>query len=581
MSPTSLSAYRPITPQVTCAPPADPGNPANRTKLRTLLQDCARRKDWRALHDILAACPDTFKTERHGEPHPVLELDLADARELGDLAEHLPPDAQLPVFVVRGADLLAPDQRIAQLTAHRHSLGLKLENCTVDFGVMLVLTQGATRGQAAGYPGLRVLGCTHTQAMSVCRLFAAGLTADEYEAHEDQCGMLDTGIDQLIGASPHLEVFSMTGLVPSDLMCWANDAELSHVIIDLQPVFAALARTPLRQLHLDNCSSYNFGADTDAMDGWQSWHNSSTVSIQRLELTRWCLQARGMTPTEAGVLLFLGAAGISGSDRGPVSVECAGMADAPRAAAALGRALRHRHADTTIRWSLTGAFIRSDHLDEADCSWEAFCMALVPAPAPSNSGFREPLSLTLRHAHPLDLEPLLERLDDMIHLRSLKFENNERIERDDPSDTDVCCRRLRAVDRLLDTLKRQKNLMALDLDYSFKPPGPYQNCEQSEAHRARIAQRDAARCHQQSRQYQVLVNQIATDNRRDRIAGKMATLGLDLGQGGRIISDVSTVIARHIDGDRGHLGQSLWSMAQTNQLNHETWSMASRQIGES
>ena len=134
-------------------------------RIMATLRDPVSGCDWDRAQRFETIVPHTIE-EAYEVADAVSRGDLADIRELGDLAERLPPDAHLPVFVVRGADLRAPDQRIAQLTAHRHSFGLQLENCLIDLPCMDVLTQGAQRALAAGYPGLRVLGCTHAQAVA-------------------------------------------------------------------------------------------------------------------------------------------------------------------------------------------------------------------------------------------------------------------------------------------------------------------------------------------------------------------------------------------------------------------------------
>lgn len=586
-SSTRLTTVNPLS--ITPLASPDDTQPS-RGELRSQLQDCAHRKDWSALQNILAAYPDTCQTKGPGKAHPVLELDLADTRELGDLAEQLPPEAHLPVFVVRGADLRAPDQRIAQLTAHRHSFGLRLENCQIDQPCMDVLTQGAQQAHAAGHPGLRVLGCTHAQAVTADTLFSGALDDDERDIHRSKCGLLDIGIQDLIQASPHLESFALTGLVPIESMPGENGQQHTHGVIDLQPVFGALARTPLRQLHLDNCCSFNLNQNVGVDEDWSTWADSTSVSIQHIQLTRWCLD-KEYGDGEARLRYLLGGKGISRPVHGAIHVECADVVQAAHASWALGQALRRRNAEVHVQWEcrvnpdpdirILGEEI---HKDE---SWCAFYSTLLGTDLPKLVDvFRAPLAIKLIRPQMIDLIRMTDVLKWFKNIRALTVANNGRtnwIEAEGPELVQDRESRLvqqmqyreHRVVELLKSLEGQPQLIELDLGHlldnlaqerllaaatitepqSHPPLGKYSD-------------------QRLQKYYQGLKTQIEREARRDRIAAEMTAHGLDLGGDSLLIADVASVIARQLQGARGELGESLLSVALTNTTNYAAWEAA-------
>lgn len=565
-----------------------------RAELCSQLEDCARRKDWPALQNVLTAYPATYETESPGEARPVLELDLADTRELGDLAEHLPPDAHLPVFVVRGADLRAPDQRIAQLTAHRHSFGLQLENCLIDLPCMDVLTQGAQRALAAGYPGLRVLGCTHAQAVSADTLFSVSLEDDERDAYRQQCGMLDIGIQHLIQASPCLETFALTGLVPIESTPQDNGQLYTHGVIDLQPVFGALARTPLRQLHLDNCCSFNLNQNVGVDEDWSTWADSTSVSIQHIQLTRWCLD-NGCADGEARLRYLLGGKGISRPVHGAIHVECADVIQAANASWVLGHALRRRNAEVHVQWECRGTpdqgiriFGEENHKDE---SWYAFYTTLLGTDLPSFIDvFRAPLAIKLIRPQMIDLIRMTDAMMWFKNIRALTVANNRRTnwrEADGPGlvqdrESRVVQQmryRERRLVELLQTLEGQPQLIELDLDHLLD------NLAQERLLAAATITEPQSHLplgkysDQELQDYdQGLQTQIEQEARRDKIAAEMTAHGLDLGGDTPLIADVASVIARRLQGARGVLGESLLSVALTNTTNYAAWEAASQRV---
>lgn len=562
----------------TATPASSNDSSPQRAELRNQLQDCARRKDWPALQNTLAAYPDTYRTEGPDQAHPVLELDLADTRELGDLAEHLPPDAHLPVFVVRGADLRAPDQRIARLTAHRHSFGLRLENCQIDQPCMDVLTQGAQQAHAAGHPGLRVLGCTHAQAVSADTLFSISLEDDERDAHRQQCGLLDIGIQDLIQASPCLETFALTGLVPIESTPQDNGQLYTHGVIDLQPVFGALARTPLRQLHLDNCCSFNFNQNLGVDEDWSTWANSTSVSIRHIQLTRWCLD---QDPGEDGKsldLLLLGA-GISDPAHGPICVECADMAEAAPACLGLATALLRRNAEVHVQWDCRGTphpyfgcYTKENGRDEA---WYSFHEKVLGSCSSKSGDFQAPLSVKLIRPHTLDLICMSDAVQHFKNIRALTVVDNQRVDYRAADNPELVRDREQRVVAFLQDLEQQPQLIELDLGHlldnlaqerllaaatirgpqSHLPLGQYSDQELQDY-------------------YQGLQTQIEQEARRDRIAAEMTAHGLDLGGDTPLIADVASVIARQLQGARGELGESLLSVALTNTTNYAAWEAA-------
>lgn len=563
MRSTSRSAPNVVTsPFTPLQPPPRPAPPSGHT-LQDQLQALAQQKDWAAFGTLLAYCPDAYPRRDAAEPAVVLELDITDSSDLGNLADHLPPNAHLPVFMVRGADLSVPDRRIARLTAHRHSLGLQFESCLLDSGVIDVLTQGALEGQAAGHAGLWMLGCTHIQAPAVNTLFSPTLSNDERERHRLECLMVDIGIQDLILASPGLKAFALTGLAPLHLDPDPQDGRGRYRIIDLQPVLRALAHTPLRQLHLDNCCSFNLDQNTDVTDGWAAWEGSEQIAIQQIRLTRWCLDDK----TDDFVQRMWSARGIAGAALGPVLVECADVAQAGRVGSVLGESLRRRGAEVHVRWELSATpGSDMDHGYAEDARWCMFArMLLRPAPA-DGKAFKAPLSLTLVHPHTTDLTVLMEPLAQFRNLRSLTVVGYHIL-----NGSALC--RLQELNRLLRGLESQDKLGGLDL-------GPVLEDVHSAALQASgsCASDVQSEVEASSARYHSVKNRIEWKLHRDRIAERMVSRGLDLGHGDRLIGDVSTVIAQHLQGPPGELSTSLLAVALTNRKNHAAWEAASHEI---
>jgi len=595
----ALSTATPASPQET--------QPA-RADIRIQLQDCVRRKDWSALQNILTAYPDTYQPEGPGETHPVLELDLADTRELGDLAEHLPPDAHLPVLVVRGADLRTPDQRIAQLTAHRHSFGLRLENCTVECDVIQQLAEGARQGQEAGHPGLRELAWTNDRLPSVNQLFSRDLDDQTFERNVARCTAGESNLDELIAQSPRLEAFSLSGLIPIPTDTTDTGSNKPYGLLSLNNLLKALSKTPLKQLHLDNISRDCFRFDGDSAEGLDAWVASKTIGLQMLHLSRWNMgQVHEDPKVNRGELELLGTSGLTRSEHGPIQLQCVELNDCDRLAEALGRTLTKRNARTSVAWTMDGAW--PDH------GWELFSRSMMVGEPPLAGGLKAPLALELHRPHGEDLNCLATNLMRFGMLTSLRVGG---VAATDDSGSasdrrpDVSALEM---DTLLTQLGDQPNLMRLELDdvlTLLSTTLPLHIAEQvAELRRAeewqerdllRAGKRNrtlameyrssldqlrslvdedkakhAAKTRQQAEWYAQLCGQVR-QTRLEQTGQRFVASGFDLGHSHRLDRDVAAVIARQLDRHPGELGESLLSVALTNQANQAAWVAASREV---
>lgn len=605
---TSLFASTSVKPLDISVQPREQERPLTRIELQIQLQDCARRKDWSALQNILTAYPDTYQPESLGEPHPVLELDLADTRELGDLAEHLPPDARLPVFVVRGADLRAPDQRIAQLTAHRHSYGLRLENCTVECDVIELFAKGARQGQEAGHTGLRELGWTNDRLPSVNQLFARDLDHQTFERHVAQCKAGESNLDELIAQSPQLEAFSLSGLIPIPTDTTDTGSNKAYGLLSLDNLLEALSKTPLKLLHLDNISRDCFRYDGGSAKGLDAWAASKTIGLQMLHLSRWNMgQAHEDPKVNRGELELLGASGLVRSEHGPIQLQCVELNDCDRLAEALGRTLTKRNTRTSVAWTMDGS--GTDH------GWDLFSRRLMVGEPPLAGGLKAPLALELRRPNGEDLNCLATNLMRFGMLTSLRVDGVAAT--DDSGSTsdrgpDVSALKM---DTLLTQLGDQPNLTRLELDdvlTLLATTLPLHIAEQvAELRRAeewqnralhRTGKRNpalameyrssldqlrslvdedkakhAAKTRQQAEWYAQLCGQVR-QTRLERTGQRFVAYGFDLGHSHRLDRDVAAVIARQLDRHPGELGESLLSVALTHQANQAAWAAASREV---
>lgn len=579
------------------------------------VQDAASRKDWSAVQNILTAHPDTFQATPLASDHPKLILDVADTRELGDFVEHLPPDAHLPTVVVRGASLVDLDQRITRLTAHRHSHGLRLENCHLDWQVVELLAQGAQEGQALGHVGLRELGWTNDQTPTADELFGSHQPNARFTENQSKFDLGVSNLDEIIRQSPHLEAFALSGIIP--IGC--DEGENNECFRALLPsnLMGALASTPLKRLDLHNFYwvAMQDTEDQDAAD-WKAWASSPTVSLDRLHLSHWCMGGvKSGDNLDVNIRNLLGATGIRKGHERPFELSCAHMPEAGDMGETLGKALRERNSALTVQWTSV------DAID--DDTWAAFSRQLFAPGCKAGGSFDAPLVLHLDGLQATSILELKNQLPRVTQLKRLTAtadcRNAEVLYPVMINSADG----LEGFEKLLDEVGNQPLLESVNLDQpidtfcqmlgKLKPDEQYEKKisgidtrieelnAQVKAVREAVKQgalsrfkgASAIRDHKEhitelkikrqklvehrgrearlQLQYAQLKQTVALNNTRDEGATHMVQRGFDLGYAIPMDRDVSAVIARQFQGARGDLGNALLPLALTNQYNYQGW----------
>lgn len=507
-----------LTPSITLHSPADTGPALTPAEIRTSLQDCADRKDWPGLNALWRDHPDTF---RDGPRTQVLTLHIDDSRDLGDFADMLPPEVHLPVILIRHADLTEPDQRLARLTAHPHSLGLQLDDCAVSDEVFEILASGARQGQDEGHPGLRVLACTSMSTQD------PDLGWDEDDAPEP----VVIRLDRLIEASPRLEDFALSGTL-DDL-----------TVIAPANVFAALAHVPLKRLALHGLTPANFSADTDDPDCWVVWKEAQ-LPLEELVLDNCAPRTSETGQVGSGLLEQLFCASTFSAPRpDPLKVICRspyGMD--PRLCCVLGARLHARggplHLELQCRHFWTAGLMLAGH---GAVLWQAGVFVPVPKVEVTT-----PVHLTIDGIDPASLGQLASHIDKLPHLTSLRLTTRPGPTTPDPGGSDGMDNRTgQDLRRLLASLRRHQHLNRLVIDPQLLQGAP-----------TGLRQ-----------EFRAVGIGIELDRRARHLLGQ----GYDIGLGG-FNRDISPMVGRHLlESTPDNLGRTVLPLALTNRTNHALW----------